>query len=323
MSIWLAPLHGVTNRVFRKAYFAHFSGIDAVLAPFLLSVPVSRLKESHFKDLVPFGDAESAVGSASAVPLVPQILGNNAEDFVSTAKVIADLGYREVNWNLGCPYPMVAKKGRGSGLLPYPEKIKSFLDAACARSVIPVSVKLRLGRNDPEEIFSLFPILDQYPLERVILHPRIGTQMYRGSVDLDYFARAMSSSSRELMYNGDIADVAFFGKLRARFPSVRDWMVGRGALRDPFLPSALQCAIAGSASPTVAGPLATIRAFHDDLYEGYRSVLCGPAHVLDKMKEVWSYLGYGMKDRRFPLEEISRAKTLAAYEAAVRKVFEG
>ena len=327
MSIWLAPLHGVTNRVFRKAYFAHFSGIDAALAPFILSVPVSRLKESHFKDLVPFG------GGASDIPLVPQILGNNAEDFVSTAKVIADLGYREVNWNLGCPYPMVAKKGRGSGLLPYPEKIKSFLDVACARSGIPVSVKLRLGRNDPEEIFLLLPVLDQYPLERVILHPRISTQMYRGSVDLDSFARAMDASSHELMYNGDIADVAFFRKVRARFPSVRDWMVGRGALQDPFLPQAMRSDLgaSGNSVPSVgaiAGPesrakrLRTIRDFHDDLYEGYRRVLCGPAHVLDKMKEVWSYLGNGMKDRRGPLEEISRANTLASYESAVRKVFE-
>jgi tRNA-dihydrouridine synthase len=321
MSIWLAPLHGVTNRVFRAAYFRHFSGIDAVLAPFILSVPVTRMKDSHFKDLVPFGDA----GAASSVPLVPQILGNNAEDFVSTAKVLADLGYAEVNWNLGCPYPMVAKKGRGSGLIPYPEKIQSFLDIACAQDFIKVSVKLRLGRNDREEIFSLLPALDRYPLERVILHPRIGVQMYRGSVDLDAFARALASSPRGLMYNGDIVDAVSFAKIRDRFPSVQDWMIGRGALYDPFLPATLQSSIAGTAVPAAdpcsAVRLATLRAFHDDLYEGYRSVLCGPAHVLDKMKEVWSYLGHGLKDRRSAIEGISRAKTLDAYDAAVGKVF--
>lgn len=319
MSIWLAPLHGVTNRVFRAAYFRHFSGIDAVLAPFILSVPVTRMKDSHFKDLVPFGAADVGTGPTSSVPLIPQILGNNAEDFVATAKVISDLGYREANWNLGCPYPMVAKKGRGSGLLPYPGKIRSFLDVACARSAVKVSVKLRLGRDDAEEIVSVLPALDGYPLERVILHPRIGTQMYRGAVDLDAFARATRISRHPLMYNGDIADAGFFVKLRGRFPSVTDWMIGRGALYDPFLPQALREPQSAALPESVR--LAALRAFHDDLYEGYRSALCGPAHVLDKMKEVWSYLGRGTKAGRASLDGIARAKTLDAYESAVGKVF--
>ena len=129
-SLCFAPLHGITNRVFRQAYFRHFPGFKEAMAPFIQSVRAGSKVATHFKDLLP--------GYDHALPLVPQILGNDASGFVDTAVVLADLGYREVNWNLGCPYPMVTGKGRGSGLLPQPERVDAFLDQVCARSPIPV-----------------------------------------------------------------------------------------------------------------------------------------------------------------------------------------
>jgi tRNA-dihydrouridine synthase len=336
MRLYLAPLHGVTNRIFRTAWFRHFGGFDGILAPFILAVGANGPQGKHFKDLVPESGRAADPGanavavdsglpgeSPAGIPLVPQILGNDARSFLATAWILADLGYTEINWNLGCPYPMVARKGRGSGLLPHPDRVQAFLDEVSPRlsaQGIALSVKLRLGREYPDEILALMPILNAHPLSRLIIHPRVGTQMYRGAVNLDAFARALELSGHRVVYNGDIRDRSGFEKLRARFPQIQDWMIGRGSVADPFLPARLK----GLAVP--ADPLAEIRAFHDDLYGLYRDALSGPGHLLDKMKEVWTYLGASFAGTAGPsagnaLATIARAKSVADYDRAVRIVF--
>jgi tRNA-dihydrouridine synthase B len=304
-----APLHGVTNRVFRKAYFNHFGGFDTVLAPFILSVNTTEFKKTHFKDLVP----EDRAG----IPLVPQILSNDAAGFLQTSKILADLGYGEVNWNLGCPYSMVANKKRGSGLLPFPDLVEKFLERVCAGLGLSLSIKLRLGRKDPEEILALMPIFNAYPLKKIIIHPRIGIQMYKGEVDLEGFARAAEMSKHDVVYNGDIRDLKTYEYLQARFPSVREWMIGRWAISDPFLPAAIR-----GAGP-VPDRVRRIGAFHDELYAAYRGVLFGPAHVLDKMKEVWGLMGSSFPVNGKELERIARTHTLEGYESAVASIFRG
>lgn len=312
MLLYLAPLHGVTNRVYRGAFFRHFRGFDAAIAPFILAVRTSSAKPSHFKDLLPGPSADPP-----SVPLVPQLLGNDPIAFAETARVLADLGYAEINWNLGCPYPMVAGKLRGSGLLPFPARVGEVLDSACAIPGVGISVKLRLGRSDPRDIVALMPVLNAHQLKSVIVHPRVGTQMYRGETDLEGFAIAADLCSHRLVYNGDIVSRAAYEKLKARFPRVEDWMIGRGAISDPFLPEAIMTgAVAGDKK-------ARLRAWHDDLYSSYREVLCGPAHPLDKMKEVWSYLGSSFPEKRRQLERIARAKTFEAYESAVSEILGG
>jgi tRNA-dihydrouridine synthase B len=314
MKLFLAPLHGVTNRVYRGAYFRHFGGFDSTFAPFILAVPVSRLKPNHFKDLLPGPAEEAREGMKNNPPLVPQLLGNEALAFAETARLLADLGYDEINWNLGCPYPMVVKKERGSGLLPFPDRIGKVLESACAVPGIRVSVKLRLGRSDPGDILRLMPILNDYPLARVIIHPRVGTQMYRGKADIEGFARAAELCRHELVYNGDIFDRTGFETLRSRFPRVDQWMIGRGLISNPFLPEEIR------GLPAPGDRAARLRAWHDDLYRSYREVLSGPAHVLDKMKEVWTYLGASFPHRRGELQVVAHAKTLEAYEAAVAAI---
>jgi tRNA-dihydrouridine synthase B len=306
MILYLAPLHGVTNRVFREAYFRHFGGFDGAVAPFILAVRVAKAKPQHFKDLLPGPGAEG---------LEPQLLGNEPLAFAETARVLSELGYRDVDLNLGCPYPMVANKQRGSGLLPFPERVGALLDAACAVPGIRVSVKLRLGRSDPRDILALMPVLNEHPLSRVIVHPRVGTQMYRGVVDLDGFARAAALCRHELVYNGDIFSRAAFEALRARFPAIEAWMIGRGAVSNPFLAEEI-----GTGGAVRGDRIERLRAWHEDLYRSYRDVLCGPAHPLDKMKEVWSYLGASFPGKARQLERVARAKTLAAYEGAVSEI---
>jgi len=305
--LYMAPLHGVTNRIFRKAWFKHFGGFDVAMAPFILSVQSSRATDQHYKDLVPERNVR--------VTLVPQILSNDAASFVETAAVLSSMGYTELNWNLGCPYPMVTNKRRGAGLLPHPELIEAFLEYACGRSPIPLSVKLRLGLQDPREILHIVPILNRFPLTRVIIHPRIGAQMYGGTVDLEGFEEASCMSDHELIYNGDINDVPAFESLQKRFPRVSGWMIGRAAISDPFLPALIK----GGLLPP--DPAASLKAFHDELYFDYRDALDGQRHVLDKMKELWTYLGQAFPGTSEALKKIAKSSTFPVYESVVRQLF--
>jgi len=305
--ISLAPLQGVTTRVFRNAYARRFGGVDYAVAPYVMSLPAPDPRGDHFKELFPEYNARMRV--------VAQILSNDAAGFVATAAALEELGYGEVNWNLGCPYPMVTRKRRGAGLLPHPDAVKAFLDEACGGLRVALSIKLRLGLDAPDEILRLMPVLNDYPLRAVILHPRVGAQMYEGSVDLDAFAEAAGQSSHEIAYNGDIVDPGSYEAVSARFPAVREFMLGRGIVADPFLPARIK----GLSLP--GDPTAALEAFHDDVYFGYREALSGRKHALDKMKELWSYLGASFPRSGNGLKEIRKVTSFEAYEAAVRAVF--
>ncbi len=303
----LAPLHGITNRVFREAYFRRYSGFDEAMAPFILSSRSCGAKGAHFKELLP--------GYSERAPLVPQLLSNDAEGFLATARALAELGYREVNWNLGCPYPMVTGKGRGSGLLPRPDTIAGFLDAVCAASPLPLSIKLRLGLRDAGEILALMPLFEPYPLERIIIHPRVASQLYTGKVDLEGFEAAAALTKHRLAYNGDITGVESFLSLKRRFPGTEEWMIGRAALADPLLPAKIK------GLPDNERPMETLEAFLDDVYEGYSETLSGPRHVLDKLKELWGYLGPSYPSRSRFVKDIQGAKSAEAYRRAVNAFF--
>ncbi|GAB1483117.1 tRNA-dihydrouridine synthase family protein [Treponema sp.] len=304
--LYLAPLHGITNRIFRKVYFRHFSGVDAVLAPFILSAERAQLKASHFKDLIP--------PESFGIPVIPQILSNDAPSFIATSRRLVDEGYKEINWNLGCPFPMVANKKRGSGLLAFPEEIDRFLHASCSQLAAPLSVKVRLGRNSADEFEALVPIFNRYPLRNLIIHPRIGIQMYEGRVDLESFEKAISALGEVPVYNGDILDAAGFAVLQERFPKVSQWMIGRGALCDPFLPARIK------GLPN-KDELKVLRSFHDELFESYRESLNSPKHALDKMKEIWSYLGASFSGGEKALKALRKATGFEAYAAAVDILF--
>lgn len=150
------------------------------------------------------------------------------------------LGYKELNWNLGCPYPMVAKSGMSSGLICNPSKIDEILHRAHNETDILVSMKMGMGYENAEEILEVFPILDNYPLKNIAIHARIGKQLYKGPVDLDAFEKCIGSTKHTLYYNGDITSVSAFKAVEERFPSLDHFMIGRGLIADPFLPSMIK-----------------------------------------------------------------------------------
>lgn len=306
----LAPLRGFTDAVFRNAFQRHFQGIDEAVAPFVTSIKGRRIKQAHLGDLAPADNR--------AMPVVPQILGNQPDEFIRLSKAIFDLGYPEINWNLGCPYPMVAKKLRGSGLLPHPDRIDRMLEAILHECPGRLSVKTRLGRFSAGEMAGLIPVFNRYPLVRVIVHPRTGLQMYEKEVDLPAFEVCLKQIVHPVVYNGDINDPARFIALQSRFPTVSAWMLGRGLLMNPFLPEAIRAGALreGDRNERFAG-------FHDDLLDGYCRRFSGPGHVLNRMKGFWGYFANGLSDGRRIVKRIRKATTLADYREFVGSVLSG
>ena len=307
--LYLAPLRGLTDYIYRNTYCRHFDGFDAAVAPFIPTLTAARFKRSHLKDVLPENN--------SAMPIIPQIIGNKPEDFIPLAQGLFDLGYETVNWNLGCPFPMVARKQRGSGLLPYPEKIEVFLEKTIPAIPNRLSIKARLGRKKTDEILALLQIFNQYPLDEVIVHPRTGKQMYDGEPDLDMFEKCLEVSAHNTVYNGDINDLATFRKFSQRFKTVDRWMIGRGALANPFLPATIK-----NGKDGCANKVKVFRAFYDDLFEQYRQAFHGPGHLLDRMKGFWTYFSRSFKDRRQIIKKIHRTQKLEHYLKIVDRFFE-
>ncbi len=227
----LAPMQGLTELMFRKVYNTCFPGaLDLAISPFL-SLTHGNLADAWKKidDVLPEANQDS-------IPVIPQILGKEPVEFVELANRLHEIGYTEVNWNIGCPMRRVTAKHRGSGILPYPDEVRSILDYIMPRLRPALSVKMRLGLHSPDEIFNLIPILNDYPLLNITIHPRTGKQQYSGQVDLDNFEQTLPLLKHQVIYNGDLCTVADYRRLRQRFPKIQHYMIGRGILYDPLLP---------------------------------------------------------------------------------------
>ena len=227
----LAPMQGLTEVLFRRVYEECFPGaFTYAISPFL-SLTHGNLAEAWKKidDVLP----EENVGS---MPVVPQILGKEPQEFIELGNRLYDLGYSEINWNMGCPMRKVTGKHRGSGILPYPEKVSSILDAVIPHLKPRLSVKMRIGLRSKEEIFALIPIINSYPIASVTIHPRLGRQQYTGVPDLDTFEEVLPLVKHPVIYNGDICTAADARRIKDRFPDIADIMIGRGVLYRPTLP---------------------------------------------------------------------------------------
>ena len=306
-TLTLAPLRGLTDSTYRNVFSRFFPGFDSAVAPFITTYQGKAIKSSRLRDLFPENNRNLSI--------TPQILAKNPENFLKIAAILADLGYKTVNWNLGCPYPMVANKMRGSGLLPHPEKIAYFLDAI-QKTPLALSIKTRIGRTQPDEIMKLIPIFNQFPLTELIIHPRTGIQMYKGDVDLETFHACLDLSRHPVVYNGDINSIGDYNRLSEKFPTVSGWMIGRGALANPFLPGQIkQLSIAQNHRQTLAS-------FHDTLFQCYQENLSGPGHILGRMKGVWFYLSHSFVDGKKLLKKIQKTTHISQYKNIVQSAFD-
>ena len=303
-----SPLQGFTDFRFRNAQNKIFGGIDTYYAPYIRLNGKMVIKSSYQRDLLPENN--------SSLEVIPQIITNDADEFLFVAKYVQEFGYKELNWNLGCPYPMVTKCGMGSGLISNTEKINQILHKVHNESDIIVSMKMRLGYDTTEEILDVLPILETYPIKNIAIHARIGKQLYKGGVHLDAFQQCIDNTKLKLYYNGDITSVAKFKEMQQRFPSIDHWMIGRGLIADPFLPSMIK----NDSFEYPKNKMELFSEFHDTLYEGYSESLSGSTHILLKMHHLWEYFSVIFANPHKVNKKIKKAKSIRNYEAAVAEI---
>lgn len=270
---YFAPMEGITGHLYRKTHQTYFPGADKYFMPFCSPRQDHTFTRRELSGLLPEHN--------EGVPAVPQLLTRNAQDFLWAAGELAAMGYQEVNLNLGCPSGTVVAKGKGSGLLGRPRELEAFLDAIFSAAPIPISVKTRLGLNDPEEFGPLLELFRRYPIHELTVHPRVRKDLYRGRPRIDYFAAALENSPFPVCCNGDLFTPAATAALSSRFPAASAFMMGRGAVADPALFRKLK-----------GGPPAAreeLRAFHNTLYERYCTAFGSRRNAMLRMKEVWYY----------------------------------
>ena len=283
MEILLAPLRGVTGLPFRQALVAHMGGVDRAVAPFVATVQGARVKPEILRGLDP------AV-QPKGLPLVPQVIGKDPGQFRVMLHAIQALGYADVDLNAGCPWPFVAKKGRGAGLLRDEAALAAMLEAGC-ETLGPghLSLKVRLGLDDATLLPKRLPLIQSFPLRELCVHPRTAKQMYTGAVDLDAFARVAEACTLPLVYNGDIRAPADLPRLAARFPNVDRWMIGRGLVANPFLAESIR-------TGQDTRDLDRFHAWHEDFVARTAAVSPGDHALLGHLKEAWGYLHTSFAD---------------------------
>jgi len=308
--IYFAPIQGITDRIYRTLFPVYFKGVDLAIAPFIPSVKKMKPENNLLRELHPDNN--------TGLPTIPQIMSSKPDDFTMLANALYDIGCGTVNWNLGCPFPMVVKKGRGAGMLCYPDRIEAFLEKAMPALKPTLSIKLRIGLKYPDEVLELIPIFNRFPLEELIIHPRTGEQMYGGEVDLDIFEQCLNLSKQRIVYNGDIDSAQKLEMLAHRFESVDRWMIGRGLLANPFLAEKIKF----NTEKPYAERIKILRDFHDQLFAEYSKILSGPSHITNKMKEIWTYMGGFFENGEKIQKRIWKTHHRDNYVDVVNKVFD-
>ena len=314
MHIYFAPLEGITTYPYRNLHHKYFGGVEKYFTPFLAPGPEQGMSVKEMRDVLPENNA--------GIPVVPQILTNRAGDFLLASKKLSEMGYREINLNLGCPSGTVTAKKKGSGFLLYPDDLDRFFDevfsdAAVRNGEFLVSVKTRIGKNEVEEWPELMQVYNRYPIHELTVHPRIQKEFYKGTPHLDVFTDILKESRNPVVYNGDLFTVEKVKEFREKFPTAGTVMIGRGLIRNP----ALAEMILQEETEPEANILPRIREFHDALFEHYRETMSGDRNLLFRMKDLWSYMLAEVPDSEKLAKKIRKSQHVPEYLAAVEEVF--
>ena len=308
MNYYVAPMEGLTDRVWRQAHQKWFGWAGApakYYAPFL-SPPENRV-------LIKKKMAELAPEANPGAPVVPQLLAKDGALAAWMVGQLRQLGYTEVNLNFGCPSGTVTAKGKGSGMLRDLDKLDAFLAALFAEAEGPLTVKTRLGVEKPEEFAAVLEVYNRYPIAELTIHPRVMRQQYRGIADREAFAKALPECRMPVCYNGDLTTVDQLRALEADFPTVQSLMVGRGIIADPAL-----------FRQALGGPAATkeeLRGYLDDLYHGYTALFGSAGCAISRMKGHWFYLIHRFEGSERLEKQLRKLREPWEYETVVNQIF--
>ena len=289
--IWLAPLHGITSHTFRNTLCRHFGGIDFFMAPFLPAQPAGKFRPKVWQDIAPENN--------TALPLVPQLMGNRPEHFVDTTRMLNEhFGYERFNINIGCPSSPVVRHTRGCGLMPHPDIVEQIVAEVSERTPFRLSLKMRLGLHSADEGRQLLTRLNDYPLDFLVIHPRLGDDLYEGTPDWDTFEEFCQLTRHKVVYSGDVFSTEDYERLSERFPQVAAWMLGRGMLRNPFLAEEIKGQDTGDKN-------GRFNAFYHDLIDKLLPIR-GESGTLANLKELWHYFAHFTHTSDEELQQILR-----------------
>lgn len=300
----LAPMEGITGHVFRRVHAECFGALDRYYTPFITPPRAG----SSFGGRV---RREVDPAANRGLDVVPQLITKNADEFAWAARLLAEMGYAEVNLNLGCPSGTVVAKGRGAGLLRDPDGLEAFLRDVCRASPLPVSVKTRLGIQDDAEYGRILEVYLRLPLKELIVHPRVQRDRYQGVPRRELYGETLRRAPFPVAYNGDVFGCEDLDALLSAYPDTRHVMLGRGILANPALARML-----------AGGPAATadeLRRFHDRLFDAYREEIGGNA--VFRMKEWWSYARFSFADPLSVHRAVRKVRRADEYADAVERVF--
>ena len=309
MNFYFAPMEGVSGYIYRNAYQKYFHNIDRYFTPFIAPKKNHAMSSKEKNDVLP----EHNIG----MHVIPQILTNQAEYFLHTASVLSEMGYTEVNLNLGCPSSTVVSKKKGAGFLSEPDRLEHFLDdvtKGLERLNMKLSIKTRLGMRDVDEFADLLDLYNEFPLSELIIHPRLQTDLYNNTPNWEAFRQAVQTSTHRLCYNGDLFTLEAYQTFIEAFPETDTVMFGRGILRNPCLLNQIQ--------QGAEVDYHLIRMFHDDLLDGYTEAFSGDRPVLFKMKELWSHMVSLFPQGETFAKKIRKVERINEYKAIASQLFD-
>lgn len=295
-----APMEGLTDSIYRRLHHQYFPGVDRYYMPFFSPTIHRHLTRREEREL--------PIAADEAFCAVPQLLTKAPEDFLWAAQVCLDRGYGEVNLNLGCPSGTVVSKGKGSGMLRDPDTLDRFLEQIFRCSPLPVSIKTRLGLEDSEEFPALLEIFNRYPIQELIVHPRVRRQFYTGSVCMEQFDYAVRNSRNPLCYNGDLCTLSQLDALQGRYPSLNALMIGRGLIADPGM-------LSGGTDATV------LEAFLQELFCTYEVAFGGSRNAMFRLKEHWAFLHTRFADSEKLWKRLRKTTDAAEFQSLSAEFF--
>ena len=302
MRYYFAPMEGLTDSIYRRLHHKYFPGVDRYYMPFISPTIHRALTHKEDREL-PRADSEAFVA-------VPQVLTKVAEDFLWAAQVCADRGYGEVNLNVGCPSGTVVSKGKGSGMLRSAEELDRFLDTVFTVSPLPISVKTRLGLENPEDFRGILEVFNRYPITELTVHPRVRKDFYKEPVREEWFHYAYANSKNPLCYNGNLITKEQAQAIAVTYPGVESVMIGRALIGDP-----------GMLSPE-GTTREILQKFHDEMVEEYSLVFGSRRNAMFRMKENWSLLHKRFDDTDRLWKRLRKSTDYGEYMAITGEIFQ-
>ncbi|MBN1820947.1 MAG: tRNA-dihydrouridine synthase family protein [Prolixibacteraceae bacterium] len=307
--LYFAPLQGFTDYIFRRVFASNFGGIDTFFIPYI-SLNNKKPLHKQLTEVLPENNFQ--------INVVPQILFKNEAEVHELSMVLNDLGYKRINLNLGCPYPMVTNRGMGSGLLSNADNLREIFSGCDRYPKINYSVKLRSGLTNENEIIPIIEILNMFQFSEVIYHPRLASQLYKGDVNYNLAARIIELSKNKIALNGDIFSLKNYLEKKQHFPQIENWMLGRGILKNPFLAEEI------NGKQTEGNEkLKRLWNFHEELLQYYSQKLSGEGHILIKMKQLWQYFSFVFEEQHKVQKAVKKAGSIQNYQKAVSEIFSG